>query len=1213
MYTKIRELFSEDITRYINSVVKVQDDQSKNAMQELKEYVITEQIRQHFKKCFSAYNQYSGKVGYWVSGWFGSGKSHYLKLFGYLLENQVVDGISASEQFLLNDETNELKPLVQETQKYYKTTVVMFDILEQASKENNLVESIEQTVYKQWLIKRGFYAQLLWVGELEKELSDEGKYEAFIENIETLTKKPWNTVRERAKFNEIFIQKALSRAFPENFPTETIAKDYLQSLQKGKSISADFLAKEFLKYVTKLDDQNGRNNRLFLIIDEVGQYISENSKVIGYLQGIETTFDRIGKGKLWIAVSSQNRLEQICEDYLKNADEINKIIDRFEVRMHLTPENLDKVINQRVLKKKADAHKQVEKIYEDNKGKILSILDFNEYNKPLPKFTKEDFINSYPFVPYQIKVVQPIFYNIISTTNVNKKLGGTNRSMIKATQGVLIDEDIDLKEGRVGDLVTFDMIFSQAKDFLDGQLQENIKEAAQLDSEKGQLMVKILRVLFLLDKDDHLKKNKETIAKLLVTNVSTDYSEVLKDVTFCLEKLFKHGYVEKDSNDNYKFISPEEQNFRKEAMRRVEEIGIKDRIRKIKEVIDGIFPVSRINYKNIRPFDVQIISDDEQRTTKGLIKLHLNSTMLSSDAERKKRHLQKSIGDASTIYWYAHSDNTIDEDMTQFLIFDKIISEYRRKWSGDEDKISFLRKEEGKNTILFETIKGKILKSFKNGIYVYFGKEYSISEKKEIKDIFEDIISEAIPKVFYQFNMVGIKINKDDIGSVFDPKLTQLSMLFNELNLVDNALNVNSEAAVLKEILHEVKTIRNRGEQCTGKSLLDAFDNQPYGWDPNAVRLFTALLFRNGNLELNYEGKDFIDYTKPGVKDIFENEPNFRRAVFKEAVVVDAATRQKCQDILKHVFGVECSDTLTELYLKVKDTLIDIRRNLSALKETVLNYKMPLHNELDQLDEILKPIVVSTTQGETVNTFVSKEVDYKPLVEIYTKFNNFKKNGNITEYKKIKDFVETIWPVDSIDNSEEALSKYNALSVELGNKTFIDSWGHIRNLHSELYTPYKNEYISTHNKLNLLYGESIKKIKETSSFNKLKKDLERLEVVKILKDKTCSYTDDPESIPCSKCRAYIKDMKTLIDAVEIYYDQAIAKSYEMYSKQLLEEPIGPTGTTPKPPETVKVTYNVSKHSQGRLLMNHADVKKYIKSLEAKLMEEIEKGHTIILE
>lgn len=124
------------------------------------------------------------------------------------------------------------------------------------------------------------------------------------------------------------------------------------------------MADELLKYVEELDKQNGLNNRLFVIVDEIGQYISANPEVIGYLQAIESTFARKGKGKLWIAVSSQNKLDQLTEQYLKTEDEVNKVIDRFEVRIHLTPENLDKVINERVLKKKPEVIKDIDRLYE---------------------------------------------------------------------------------------------------------------------------------------------------------------------------------------------------------------------------------------------------------------------------------------------------------------------------------------------------------------------------------------------------------------------------------------------------------------------------------------------------------------------------------------------------------------------------------------------------------------------------------------------------------------------------------------------------------------------------------------------------------------------------------------------------------------------------------------------------------------------------------
>ena len=441
----IKDIFRDEIDRYINPVIKVQEDNEDIVKQELREYVITDQLRGHYEECLDKYLNDKNKVGYWISGWFGSGKSHFLKIFGYLLENHQFEDSSAAEIFLRRDEKNTLKPLVEEINKNYNTTVVMFDILEEAAKLEDKVEPIEMTVYKQWLVKRGFYVGKLWVGEMEKELYELGKYEEFIDTIESMSNRKWKDLR-RTRIGENHIQRALVKVLPKEFPTETIAKDYIDDLKKGRSISASILAEELNKYVEYLNDKNGLNNRLFVIVDEIGQYISANPDVIGYLQGIETAFSRIGNGNLWLAVSSQNKLEQITDQYLQSQDEINKVIDRFEVRIHLTPENLDTVINERVLKKKTEAIGSIKEIYESNKGKLLSTLEFEDSKKYLPKLNKEDFIKTYPFMPYHIRLIQPIYYSIISRSQVNRKLGGTNRSMIKATQGILIDEGLEMKD-----------------------------------------------------------------------------------------------------------------------------------------------------------------------------------------------------------------------------------------------------------------------------------------------------------------------------------------------------------------------------------------------------------------------------------------------------------------------------------------------------------------------------------------------------------------------------------------------------------------------------------------------------------------------------------------------------------------------------------------------------------------------------------------------
>ncbi len=1205
----IKDLFRDPIERYINPVIKVQEDDVNVAKQELQEYVITDQLREHFKECLDKYLNDKNKVGYWISGWFGSGKSHFLKIFGYLLENHQFDDCSAADIFIRRDETNTLKNYIEKINETYKTTVVMFDILEEAAKLEGKVEPIEQTIYKQWLSTRGFYTGKLWVAEMEKELSDEGKYDEFVQTIEEMSNRKWEDIRP-TRIGQNYIQRALVRVLPDQIPTESIAKDYIEDLKRSKSISASILADELCKYVDELDKQNGQNNRLFVIVDEIGQYISANPEVIGYLQAIESTFARKGKGKLWFAVSSQNKLEQITEQYLKTEDEVNKVIDRFEVRIHLTPENLDKVINERVLKKKSAVVKDIDKLYESNKGKLSSILEFKDFKKYMPKLNKEDFIDTYPFLPYHIRLIQPIYYNVISNSRVNKKLGGTNRSMIKATQGILIDSNVNVKEKNIGELVTLDMFFEQAKEFIDDQIQISIKEAEQLDPNNGELLVKILKVLYLLDNDDKLQKDIDTIAKLLINNVDADFIDILEEVKSGLDILYRHGYVERDAHGNYKFIAPEEQSFRQEAISRLNEIGVRDINKKVKEVIDGIFTITRINYKNIRPFDIQLTIDDEARNSRGLVSLNLNSVMQSSDELRKQQHLMKSIGDSRNIYWYAKYDSTIDEDMQQYLIFNKIIDEYRRKWSSDEDKSYFLRKEEQKNIKLYEDIKEKIEKSFIEGTYIYQGKEFPTPDKSDLKSIFEDIANLAIPKVYHRFDTVGVKITKEDIQSVF--KGNQLSIDLSGLNLIQDT-NVNAESAVLKEVLNEIKTLKNKYGQCIGKDLLSVFDNEPYGWASEAVRLFTALLFKNGNIELNYEGKDFLDYNQSGVRDIFENEPNFRKAVFKLAVVVDASTRQKCQDILMNMFNRRSEDTLVELYSNTRNVLIDYRNDISAMREIISSNDLAFKDSIDKLDEFFKTILNSKTQGETINNFVQKSSEYGMFLSKYKKLKNFIDNGNLKEYKKMKYFLNNVWIIELDRNDEDIETKekvYAQIMKDLKSESFIDSWPTVRDDYYKLYDPYVKEYIETHETLYKVYNEKIEEMSKNKSFLNLKSEIAKGDILSTFSDKLCSHNITKFEIPCPTCRTFIRDMKTIIDAVDVYNEKAMDKLYEYLNKQIEEEREEDEVEVPEP---VIKYLNTNSFPKNILLRSPKSVKDYLKRIEKQLMEEISAGNSIMIE
>ena len=93
---KIKDLFLKPIDRPINGVIKADQMDAASVWQELEEYVVTKQISDYLGKFFDAYLEamdrpndaaITERMGVWVSGFFGSGKSHFIKILSYLLSN----------------------------------------------------------------------------------------------------------------------------------------------------------------------------------------------------------------------------------------------------------------------------------------------------------------------------------------------------------------------------------------------------------------------------------------------------------------------------------------------------------------------------------------------------------------------------------------------------------------------------------------------------------------------------------------------------------------------------------------------------------------------------------------------------------------------------------------------------------------------------------------------------------------------------------------------------------------------------------------------------------------------------------------------------------------------------------------------------------------------------------------------------------------------
>lgn len=1201
LLTKIHSIFRDDIKRDINSVVKVQDDNLKHIRQELREYVITEQIRGHFKKAFDKY-LHGDKYCYWISGWFGSGKSHFTKLFGHVLGNYQFEHSTSADEFLSRDDSNELRPLVEQIRDKYDTEVLMFDILEAtAYDQSGQQESISITIYKQFLQFLGFYSDILWVGELEYDLFQQGLYEDFKNEFEKISGKSWTEARQKPHRQKTKIAKALCKVNPDDYPSETIASDAINSIQNDFSMSPKKLIEILKSYVEKRNSLNGKEARLFLLIDEMGQFIARDDQKISELQGIAHQIEITGQGKIWLGVTAQEELKAIVEDAIKFNDKLGKIADRFEVKIHLTPENLDSVLYERILKKKPEAKEELENKYDKYSGKLETILEFTDADRKLPKLSKEVFVKAYPFLPYQLGIIKDIFVKFLQRTESNKKLGGTNRSMIKTTQGILINPENRFEEANVGSLVTLDQVFAEARaaNFVPSTVIDTINEVDKADPENPDFTKKVLKVLYLLDSISYIPRTADNLTKMLFSDIELNFHELKGNVESSLKKLLRAGFIEKEG-EIYSFLSPEEQNFRHEVLAEQEYIRTRAISIYVRDIVKELFNQNKVFYKQIRTFSVNMVADDEKYLTGSEITFEsLSPVVLANDESLRDKKKRDSIKDERRIYWLAEPNDEIEDMVREYLARQSAISKQREK--ADEERMFFLRKEEQKNQNLAAEIKRKIRAAFLSGSYLYRGKEYDLPKGEEIKSIFDALISLIIPTVYTRFNDVGVKIDQSHIAECFKEKLYSVSSVFKDLNVLDDEQQINLSSKVLSEVLNEIKSRYNRFGICTGSDLLDYFGGNQYGWDSLAIRFFTALLFRGGFIEIELKGKTIRSYTESGVKELFEKEPQFKACQFIEVKNVDPAIRQQCKKILESNFNETVNtDTIPEYYQKIVKVgnriLLQVNGLIISARENQLN----IIDRLKKIEDGYRSVVNKNHSSEAIITFVDVYQKLREEMSFMRKFERFVENGNLKFLQEIRKFISDVWNPQHFPKDELRQQKVQAIIAEITSNTFIDNWTSIQTDYLDLKNYYEVIYNNLHSRVMKKIEETMEEIEHFPLFDRF----DPFEQRKVLEPLNRHYQPDP-----SQDRRNYDFLEQLENALPSYKQASI----EIYG-QLIEElnrPVSPSTDTndgdskaDKKPKFKHI--RVSEIMKTRQISSEEELKDYLNTLEKKLKEELRK-------
>src|SRR5690625_774588 len=377
---QIKKIFNRKINRDIKGVIKVGQDDDANIYQELEEYVVTDELHKHIGDFFAAYRKGidspTDKIGVWISGFFGSGKSHFLKILSYLIENRMINDKHAIEVF--DDKIQDPIILADLKQAGDMTTdVVLFDI-DAKSESDSMADkdSIVKVLNKVFNEMQGFCGAIPWIAEIERNMQRDGVYDNFKSSFQEISGNKWEDAREDFYYEEDAIIEALSKTTQMS---DGAARNWFERAEEDYTISIE----RFVKRVKEYIDSKGKNHRVAFLIDEVGQYIGDNSNAMLNLQTIVHELGRQCNGKAWIAVTSQQDIDSVLS---VKGNDFSKIQGRFDTKLSLSSAFVDEVIKKRILTKNEAGTQTLEEVYRKKSSILHNLLTFTDNSAEMKKY-----------------------------------------------------------------------------------------------------------------------------------------------------------------------------------------------------------------------------------------------------------------------------------------------------------------------------------------------------------------------------------------------------------------------------------------------------------------------------------------------------------------------------------------------------------------------------------------------------------------------------------------------------------------------------------------------------------------------------------------------------------------------------------------------------------------------------------------------------------
>ena len=630
---QIKKMFKDDINRTINGVVQVEQEDNLVVAQEVKEYVVTKELKKHFTKFFNEYGESfhtpTDNVGVWITGFFGSGKSHFLKMLSYLLENKKIGDKNTVDYFeeKFDDEATFMNVRTA-TQVPTETILFNIDVEDPSNKNDTAVLKVFAKVFYDHL---GYYGNDLILARLEQFIDSQEKMDEFKKAYKRISGKEWLNERGKYRFRKKFVIQSLAES--------GVMDEEDAMLWFNDKTTQDFSIAQLVDEIKAYVDTKPKDFRLLFMIDEAGQYIGTNTSMLLNLQSIIEKLGSVCRGQVWIVATGQEALDEMIK---VRTDEFSRIMARFAIRISLTSSSVGEVIEKRLLTKTDEANDVLEGVYENNENVLSNLYAFDTEVKDIKGFSSEDeFTRVFPFVPYQFTIMQKVFNEIRKHGHAGKHQSSGERSMLNGFQ----ESAQRIEERNELTLVPMYAFYDTLHSFLDTSVRSVIERAEKAANDGNGLTaddVNLLKLLYLVRYIDDIKSNIENLTILMADSINVDKLELKQKVAESLDRLERQNYIARNG-EIYQFLTDEEQDIAREI--RNQSVDAASVISKVCSIIyDDIYTTKKYRYsKNGFNYDFDFVkSVDNQNHGNSNGEMQLKFITEANDDSDKLRLITES-------------------------------------------------------------------------------------------------------------------------------------------------------------------------------------------------------------------------------------------------------------------------------------------------------------------------------------------------------------------------------------------------------------------------------------------------------------------------------------------------------------------------------------------------------------------------------------------